>query len=141
MKKIFIPYTEAVALTKKGFNADCLAFYAIKYDQTYNGKYLTEPTIFISENATETAHIRKVIFDVFAPTWDQVIDWFKDKHQISIDITFINLPGVNWYGYAYDIRYTSKERPIPADFGTFTPRYETRYEALKEAIEAAIKVI
>lgn len=141
MNEIFVPYAIAAALALKGFERDCIAFYATKYDQTYNEKPLSEPTLYTFENPKETAFIRKVQIDVYAPTWEQVINWFKEKHQISIDVDFINLPGAGWYGYSYEIRYTSKERPIPADFGTFTPRYDTRPQALIDAFVAALNVI
>lgn len=142
MKDIFVSYLIASALAAKGYLChDCIAFYATKYDQSHNEKPLPEPKLIIFENASETAWIRKVQIDVFAPTWDQVINWFVEKHQISIEATFINLPGAGWYGWAYQIAYTSKDRPIPADFGTLTPRYDTREDALTFGIAEALKVI
>jgi len=85
---LFVPYDITKEFISKGFDANCLGFYATQRDETYDNKPLDKPTLFPSvENHKETAWIRKVKIDCIAPTWSQVIDWLFEKHDIVISYT------------------------------------------------------
>ncbi len=69
-----------------------------------------------------------------APTWDQVIEWFNNKHNILI----YELPTLTDRGSCFktkDRRMVRVLGPAETSFGS------TRHEALTKAIEEAILLI
>ena len=68
MKKEFVTYEIALNLRELGFDKPCLA--------TYHKDLHTIIPIFAK--FTNQKHILK------APLWQQVIDWFREKHNILI---------------------------------------------------------
>jgi hypothetical protein len=64
MKHLFIPYELALKLKEKGFNEPCFGFYI---------QGVLHPKL--PDSTTILLH---------APLYQQVIDWFREKHDIFI---------------------------------------------------------
>lgn len=79
MKDLFVPYKIAKQLKEKGFNEPCLTAYIVERKELLS--------IFDSDDGflknTDLIEGR-----YSAPLYQQVIDWFREKHEILI-----------WIGY------------------------------------------
>lgn len=76
IKKLFVRAQWAKAMANLGFNEACVAYYASDDDDGDGvDVYLPEKPIFNSdlEGGAFTA-----------PTYQQAVDWFKEKHKIEI---------------------------------------------------------
>ena len=74
-----------------------------------------------------------------APLYQQVIDWFRDKHEIGIEVTYNVYKNVieNFGKYSYSIVHIDDNPVKMADLSGFgTNDY---YETLNMAIQTAIK--
>ena len=117
MKHLFIPYELAVIAKEKGFNEPCLAKHDLKHI------LLRVEECKSQEQASEFEYI-------LAPLYQQIVDWFREKHNIAIEINF----GVMGYMVnVYKIRTTSLIFQ--------SERINLYYEALNKAIEEAFKLI
>lgn len=124
MKHLFIPYRLALIAKQKGFpnhTGSCLA----AWEQTKNAEWLhfgSHPVGLLQ-----------------ASLYQQIIDWFREKHSLIIEIQLDQTSTVKW---AYDITKYN-------DFGNFERKvdvlnwglYRNYYEALNKAIEEAFKLI
>jgi len=126
MKHLFVSYEIALQLKEKGFDEDCFGF--------YNN---ADGNVWIKH---EIPNDIKEIYtgDIAAPLFQQVVDWFREKHDLHISIESYNQDEKEKeieYEYSYII-VTRKNYPtVPNLF------YNTYYEALNEAIEEAVKLI
>lgn len=105
MKNQFCSYEIALKLKELGFDEKCMASYYTydiknfskgKYD--YRGKfefdYSTEDQYIVNSNET---------YYVSAPLWQQVIDWFRDEHDIVIEIARQKYFDTYANSYAYEV--------------------------------------
>lgn len=80
MKNLFLPYELAVIAKEKGFNESCFAYYdkhnKYLYTNVYGGNLVEIPNTFINDKH----HI-----DVLVPLYQQMIDWFREKHNCYIE--------------------------------------------------------
>jgi hypothetical protein len=83
MKQQFVPYEIAVMLKEKGFDEPCLGYYT-QYTGTEVENHLSYVSNHISENHNSniTTPPWYTGVDVTAPLWQQVIDWFREKHNL-----------------------------------------------------------
>ena len=123
MKKQFVTYEIALKLKELGFDEECFGRYegTDYYLEKWNGVKL-EPTHTTSQN-TFSWQLAS------APLWQQVIDWFREKHKIRV----CNL--VNIYIEATFIIYHSTDVEV-IDGNDF---YKTREQAILKAIELCKK--
>lgn len=85
MNELFIPIELAKGLRTKGFNLPCIACYdGADMLSTYSNVF--EPKNYNLGGATQTS----------APLYQQVFDWFMDKHEILIhpDLYINSVTGV-----------------------------------------------
>jgi hypothetical protein len=75
MEKEFIPYTEALALKKLGFDEPCLGYYV---NVEVPSPFLVTTKIFDTQGGYFT----------FAPTFSQAFRWFREKYQLCNFINF-----------------------------------------------------
>lgn len=83
MNKEFIPYEQALALKKLGFDEQCFGIYEIQDKLLvidYNNKPLTEeqqkrPTMYIPNNRNSVLPQ----WAISAPLYQQVFRWFREK--------------------------------------------------------------
>ena len=123
MKEQFVTYEIALKLKELGFDEECFGRYegTDYYLEKWNGVKL-EPTHTTSQN-TFSWQLAS------APLWQQVIDWFREKHKIRV----CNL--VNIYIEATFIIYHSTDVEV-IDGNDF---YKTREQAILKAIELCKK--
>lgn len=120
MKHLFVPYELALKLKEKGFNEPCLTYY-------YPDKELSD--VFrggVLNSKCADVHVA-------APTHQQAVDWFREKHGLHIEVWFDSTQ-TDGFPYTYQIYKGSEE----FNKGTFL---ETYYDALNEAIEHALELI
>lgn len=84
MENLFIPYTEAKILKEQlGFIKPCLAL----FDETNQNNIRFE--LISSELVNSNYNTPKYFYKpenypvVLTPTWDQVFDWFREKHKLD----------------------------------------------------------
>lgn len=125
MKHLFVPYDIALIAKEKGFVDPCIA----KYQNMKNPKF---PSDFLSRTDWDVEFINiPEIKQLAAPLYQQLIDWFRNKHDIVIWIE--TAPYVNMFNYRYYIEtYDNKAE------GMKTNDY---YEALNEALIEGFKLI
>lgn len=117
MKHLFIPYELAVIAKEKGFDETCLGYYDSKFKElNIVGKY-----------PYDTAPIH-----VIAPTFQQIIDWFRECKKIYIQLQHWGLMKKN---NPYYFILTTRYEEIS---GNMSNSY---YEAMIEAITEAFKLI
>lgn len=157
MKKQFVTYEIALKLKELGFDEDCFGYYTpMKHWMiSTNPKYNTVPH-FIGPNwCTEDMKMRfmyvvnsfgdrnstiknsgftKAIHNIAAPLWQQVIAWFKEKHNIYIDIYTIK----DFSSPYYSFNIFTKDNVIKLTnfkIGSNINYYYIREQAILKAIE------
>jgi hypothetical protein len=113
MKTQFVNYEIALKLKELGFNEECFGIYGSCAEE-----------FVIVRDANKLVAISPD--NTLAPLHQQVIDWFKEKYDIIIDIAKI-YNGTNNYHFALNLEWEYFE-------GTY-------YEAREAAILKAIKLI
>jgi predicted ATP-grasp superfamily ATP-dependent carboligase len=117
MENLFVPYEIALKLKEKGFDEPSLAYYDKDKD-------------FII-GILNNIGLKRFIS---APLYQQVVDWFREKHKIVIYVGLYDREDVNSWKYEitkygeYKLMGMSKQFPC------------TYYEALTKAIEEALKL-
>jgi len=139
INKLFVPYEIAKQLKQKGFDEPCLGHYQDniemfsykpingKLNLGFLGECKSEPYKW---NSTPKWGVKSQVF-YSAPLYQQVVDWFREKHKICIQISQHD------YMWGYSM------------YNTFPPYksykwvYEEKdyYEALNKAIEDTLKLI
>lgn len=93
MENEFIPYKEAFALKKLGFDEPCLAFYSehgiLTSDLSF-GYYSYESPLYIQEHMENPK-------ECTAPTFSQVFRWFRERYFYNHTIQY----NVNYVGIAH----------------------------------------
>ena len=115
MKKQFATYEIALKLKELGFNEECFGYYHI------NEGYTKGYAFCYSEN-TRTSDC-----SVLAPLWQQVIDWFREKHGIIISPAYDHIRGNgNYLVWFYNIKTK------------YSDLWDLEYKSYEEAREQAI---
>src|SRR5690606_21849624 len=124
MKHLFIPYEIALKLKEKGFDEPCLGWYT-----NDTGIELRRFDLRMStcKNSDKT-----YCEGVTAPLYQQVIDWFREKKNIHIQMIVTNDFGI-YYGFV-SCKTLKGIREGQTDKGSY-------YESLTTAITKAIELI
>lgn len=131
LKHLFVPYELALKLKEKGFNEPCLSYY---FDDTL--KHPSELTTTESQDKCQYITTKGIL----APLYQQVIDWFLDKHKIYITEKANEL----LTHFSCKVWKSEKTGHTAYQQGKWTETYPyglSRYEALDIAIEEALKLI
>jgi hypothetical protein len=141
MKHLFIPYALALILKQKGFQEHCF------------GSYYTNPSCDEGERLVERycTYFSLAEFEMLAPLYQQVVDFFRDKHSIYIAVLpFREKSDVSdeysielcWY---YSLVQDDEDLPDilcnEDDLGAHGDNYATPKEAWDEAFKEALKLI
>ena len=135
MNTQFVTYEIASELKELGFDEPCLTSYSnLKQLMSI---YAISELILDGEDLMEDTPERKychpsILRDNFiaAPLWQQVIDWFRLKHKIEIEVT----RDIN--GFRYMVFNSGELNSCISDFGI-----KSFEEAREQAILEAIKLI
>lgn len=84
MKNLFVNYEIALKLKQLGFDEGCIAYYHNR-NEPYFCEHLDRSRFVINSTS------EKIFYDsdCTAPLYQQVIDWFREEHNISVGVTTI----------------------------------------------------
>lgn len=130
MKHLFIPYEIALQLKEKGFDEECLRTWSWYFSPYFEGTEKQEEAILIDNKrkSYETGNElpRKYCY---APLYQQVIDWFREKKSIWIQVEMMYYDGV-FYNYTI-IQSNGKVIKCAESYYDY---YETLENAIKETL-------
>lgn len=130
MKKLFVAYSIALQLKDKGFDEHCLRLYV--NEKTYKTRIATYDYI----NNTLLLKFKDDKYCA-APLYQQVVDWFREKHKLHIKIT---RDGGHWIFTAHDIKNEDKESSETHPIYLVSNSIDYII-AFNEAIDQALKLI
>jgi len=123
MKKEFITYEIALRLKELGFDEECFMIFR---DGTLKAPALTD---WYNHNC-------RIGNTISAPLWQQVIDWFREKHNIHIEILSFDTETI-----LYD---PIVKQLINGEWSDEYPEYDSQdnyYTARELAIQKAIEIL
>lgn len=121
MKHLFIPYELAVIAKEKGFNEPCLTFYC-------NGKLYEEEDTFEEWFACTNEDTFGESKNCTAPLYQQIVDWFRENHNI-----YLHIADVEQNQWMYYIKSLDKSRNMIYSMNNYKTYYESLNKAIKEA--------
>lgn len=133
MEKLFIPYELALIAKEKGFDEPCFGLY--KGDQVISvgGHWGMKIGHSMVTNTMEFADD-----EILAPLYQQIVDWFREKHRIDIyHLPVAKLHNDSEDQYAFHI-FSHKYGCCVGPNSARSPHY---YKLLNVAIEEAFKLI
>lgn len=130
MKHLFVPYELALKLKEKGFDEQCLACYNL--DRYFFIRHIGN--CLGADDYTNNTNIPDDYGIFSAPLYQQVIDWFREKHKILV---FADTNTHDWSCHSPTLHQKGKGHIRV----TGTIEFDDYYEALNKAIEEAIKLI
>lgn len=122
MQHLFIPSNLALEMKSIGFDEPCLGWW---FKRTDNKEFTLSIGEAIKSNLRGTA--------MLAPLYQQVVDWFREKHQIIIQIRFVGCVG-DMDKFIPDIFQDNIEENNDNTMYNY-------YAAFNDAIQEAIKLI
>ena len=170
MEKQFVTYEIALKLKELGFDESCFGYYTPMKDWMMKGKYSDGKLRFHGpnwanvdnsmyfmyivnsfgdrESTVKNSDFTKSITNVAVPLWQQVIDWFRDEHDIVIEIVRQKYFDTYANSYAYEVAckvYKNKELEGSAvirdnkNNHIFYSYEEAREQAILKALELCQK--
>lgn len=131
MKDLFVSYELALKLKEKGFDEECFGFYSKDGEFHY--------ATAIGKLRTNISFEEAGMTEITAPLYQQVVDWFREKHNI-----FIWLQPTGSWKFTLHFRYEDKN----GKHWLHTYRenkeikmFDTTNQAYNQAIEEALKLI
>jgi hypothetical protein len=120
MDKLFaLPHLAKLA-EENDFDEECMAYFTL----------VTEKLCYAVSNVKKQDVYKDY---TLAPLWQQLVDWFREKHGIHIELDW----GLGW-GYGFIPVGTSAK--LPNTYKEGTPQW-SYYEALTKALEEAFELI
>lgn len=117
MNHLFVPYDIALMAKEKKFNEECCTYFLNQNLQRLDGFGLMNEDFQDDESR------------IAAPLYQQLIDWFREKHRIDISLD-LN------YKQTYVFKYSElSSKPVELF------RNDDYYEAYEGAIKEAFKLI
>ena len=117
LEKLFVPYDLGVKILEKGFDEEFVSHmvYIEKLPKKPDPPTITYANLF------------------FAPMYQQVIDWFREKHKLVIDVGLSGDEECKFAGRIYDsfFPHMTKGRTGESDY----------YDTLEKIIYEALKLI
>lgn len=124
MKNLFVPYKIALQLKEKGFNEECIGYWWDKNWMRDTQKEVKE----VHHLSLPTNH-NKLPSRVSSILYQQVIDWFREKHNIMLELHWQE--GTQNYSFCYG--YKAGKWFFPKETSNY-------YQSLNKAIEEALKL-
>ena len=135
MQKQFVTYEIALKLKELGFDEECINEYW----------FTCEKLRFSFESIKNIYHYKRSNSDnndislISAPLWQQVIDWFREKHNIHIEIELTDNTMQFYYQYCIvDSKNRECHDEDMIDQATRIYNYNERFNTYEEAREQAI---
>ncbi len=128
MKELFVPFNLARLAEKKGFNQECLASYKTSLN--------TNDIELLMINMKGRIGIPEDFY-VPAPLYQQLIDWFREKYDLHLELEYIDQLAL-FNGKITDILVNTEM----VDTREFVDTYQLDYySALEKLITEAFKLI
>jgi hypothetical protein len=136
MNKEFIPYEQALALKKLGFDEPCFAFYQVEnFEKTPCGVDNKDEYIRTGFATCKNSEIPEHFTS--APLFSQAFRWFREKYVLHPHFCFFTDEKLwNVDIYAYLKEYGLKTDPCTMKFKAYE---EAEYACLNKLIEIAKK--
>ena len=140
MKHLFVSYELALKLKEKGFDEPCFAHY-----QNSKG-FIPQRAILASSSMLyyqqENINPSNQYGDQFctAPLYQQVVDWFREKHDIVVQIDLFDYGSLGSELPCFQWRIFNKS-DSPETTLISNSESLTIYDMYSEAIEEALKLI
>ncbi len=136
MKKQFVSYEIALALKEVGFNEPCIFGY-----NDYNA--LKANIAITNADTDDKISNNRFYSNLKAPLWQQVIDWFRIKYKLSIEIDLIDNSKEFYYEYSivcsnnrqYDDEHMIEQAEILYNNLKFKSYEDAREAAILKTIE------
>ncbi len=123
MEYLFLNYETSKKLKEKGFDDPCLAWY--NQNEVFIWKFVCDDEAVCTMDLFK----HKVSAEcVYAPMFQQVIDWLMEKHNINIGLNYFKIGDHSCWDYR--LHY----KDIHGQGNTY-------YEALTNAINDALNII
>lgn len=127
MKKLFAPYGLALLAKEKGFNEPCFTYY-------------TSDSVLISGVVSQNLNnFNTDTFTVSAPLYQQLVDWFREEHEIVIDV-FQEYDGDNVYSGFWEVDISELKKYKQPHALVIEEVFVDYYEALNKALTEAFKL-
>jgi len=132
----FVPYELALKLEEKGYN---IPFRLFGGNTVY---YVDGSFASYNDEARRMFPEKKYIL---APLYQQVVDWFREKHDIHIHISrlycYVDNKPRTFDGWCVYVDNGIEDSDLECNSMFIKTFYPTYYEALTKAIEEALKLI
>ena len=82
MKEQFVTYEIALSIKELGFDEPCFAYFReteFHFAININDRIISR--LFVSRSSSDLSNV-----DCIAPLWQQVIDWFREKYKLYVNI-------------------------------------------------------
>lgn len=122
MTNLFVPYEIAKTVKIKKFDEPCISY----YDES---KHLGNNPEWLKYNSRS-----KVL--ISAPTYSQVVDWLREKHNLHLAVNIERVP----IRYFYWLCRMGTTDDIQSEESCYA-EYDTYYESMIKGIEEALKLI
>ena len=133
MEKLFVPYKIAKQLKETGFSEPCFGRYI--YDEFNFEWYLVQAQQSKPESTAFMFDKNHASYNyVTAPLYQQVVDWFREKHKVVIKIDVCELNCI----YAW-VREQDSNNHLKIKFDS--DDHTDYYTCFNEAINEALKLI
>jgi len=134
MKEQFVPYELAIKLKEKGFDESCFGLYNIYETYGQHGIINISDLLLINVNKGFKGENA-----IIAPLYQQVIDWFRKKYNIIIEVQFLGGLTKETAQYIFTV-WVGEEYGIENDDST--QDWSNNYEEVRQkAIEHALTLI
>ncbi len=124
MKHLFVSYEIAKQLKDKGFNGQCFCYWYLG-DTGNNVDHFVYEGSFMDYNTSDLS--------ISVPLYQQIVDWFRDKHGLSLQMSFDSFEDKEWDCVVMGLDGTFNGSSL-----CFNKDY---YKGLNELIEHALTLI
>lgn len=111
MNEQFVTYEIALKLKEKGFDEECIMYYFPNPNKKLGEEFvLVYGKDCIGRDYTPLRdHVKSGLFHntIAAPLWQQVIDWFRTKNELSLEIYHTS------FGYVSMIKEITHQDILP----------------------------
>lgn len=145
MIKQFAPYEIATKLNELGFDEECLRYFGVKR-YSLSTEYATDIGELLTDSVYRylCSYMKKDLELVKAPLWQQVIDWFRIKHNIEIHPKKVYLlpvceeKNIKWIA-RIDVQESPGSAYADTQYQTYNTYEEARYAGILKALELCQK--
>lgn len=121
MKLKYVTYKQAQDLKKLGYDLPCERYYPVKH----SGMIVTHGSLLDHNSGDHNIDV------VSAPDLTDVQTWFREKHRVEVNASWVYLKD-GWSGYYNKMDYPGLEENTEDYYGSYE-------EALSEAISIGIE--